>query len=602
MPNPQLNIGNLDFDDIKSSIKSFFKQQDTFKDYDFEGSGLSTMVDVLAYNTLYYAFYSNMIANEMFLDTAQKLSSVISLAKPLGYVVPGSRSSEATVRVSEGGSGNVVPKYTKFIGKDETGRSFNFYNITEESTNDTGVVQLLIYQGSKFFENVIATLSVDRTRCFIGRTDLDIRSLTVKVTPPGGPEEEWILSSSTNDQINSDSKVFFLERIDSGFYIIFSGNISDGINVGVGRPLEENSSISLSYITSSGELANGVGRFTSDWTLIDSAAVNATFQTIYTSSGGAIEPNLDAVKFFAPKVFGAQDRVVTKNDAIAVLARQFINEEDTDSSFRISVWGGEENNPPYYGRLFVSLLNTDSGDININPTGEDVENAVAVLKDKCVVTILPEHIGPVQINEQLEIIVNMNSTETNKSATQIKSQIISALNTKFSSRRSFNLSVKESDLISTISGVDPSIIVDSSGISNLLEVDIVASYNNRLVNVKTPIKIKSGTILNRTLHTTPTEGVYNNVTYTDLEIVDRPQSLRSDGYADIALIRLVDNTYVSISNNVGRINYEKGIIEINANILQQEFKMTLVPKTNSVIGKHEVVLVPKFNVTVLEQS
>ena len=138
MANPQLNIGNLDFDDIKQSLKSYLSTQDTFKDYDFEGSALSTLLDVLSYNTMYYAFYSNMIANEMFLDTAQKLSSVISLAKPLGYVVPGARSATARFQVVAGGELIPISKYSLFVGKDETGRSFNFYTIEDHTTDNSG--------------------------------------------------------------------------------------------------------------------------------------------------------------------------------------------------------------------------------------------------------------------------------------------------------------------------------------------------------------------------------------------------------------------------------------------------------------------------------
>ena len=125
MANPQINIGNLDFSDIKQSLKEYLRDQATFKDYDFEGSALSGILDVLSYNTMYYAFYSNMIANEMFLDSAQKLSSVISLAKPLGYVVPGSRSAKGIVAIRTAGGGNSIPLYHRFSGRDESGRSFN---------------------------------------------------------------------------------------------------------------------------------------------------------------------------------------------------------------------------------------------------------------------------------------------------------------------------------------------------------------------------------------------------------------------------------------------------------------------------------------------
>ena len=174
--------------------------------------------------------------------------------------------------------------------------------------------------------------------------------MTVKDTFYG-----WNLQN-INENIDDTSKVYFLERTDSGFYIVFGGNYDDDLASGL--VLNENAKVIASYITSSGELGNGVGAFTTDFTIIDTATT-AVVNTVSPSSGGAVDPNLDAVKFFAPKWFSAQDRVVTKNDAISALSRTFISEDTPDADTRLSVWGGEENEPPMYGRLFVSLLNED---------------------------------------------------------------------------------------------------------------------------------------------------------------------------------------------------------------------------------------------------
>ena len=602
MTNPQLNIGNLDFDDIKESIKGYLQNQDTFRDYDFEGSGLSTMLDVLAYNTMYYAFYSNMITNEMFLDTAQKISSLISLAKPLGYVVPGSRSAVGTVQIRAGGPANAVPKYTRFVGTDETGRSFSFYTIKDEVTDSSGTVELQIYQGSKLFQNVVLNINNQRTKGFIGRTDIEIRSLSVRVTPPGGEAEEWYLSSDTNENINSDSKVFFLERTDAGFFVIFSGNISDGINVGFGKPLEEDSLVEISYITSNGELGNGEGGFTpAQWNAIDPNATPIS-QTIYQSSGGAVEPNLDAVRFFAPKTFSAQDRVVTRNDAIAVLARDLIDEENANADLRVSVWGGEENDPPYYGRLFVSLLNEDPENSDAFTDGEEIIQAIQLLKDKCVVTILPEYIGPLPITEEINLAGTSNQSVTNLSVPELQAKVTAELNKEYKTDRQFNKIIKESDILSIANGVDDSLSIDSSGISTKCSRDFTASEQKRSVYFKNPIRRISGTITNRSLRTTPTKGTFGNTEYSDLQIVDIPQTMGADGYAKLGLIRYTSGSYVSLSTDVGRIHYERGVVEINANILRDPFIMTFVPKTNSFVGKQEVVVIPTFNVTITAQE
>jgi len=396
--------------------------------------------------------------------------------------------------------------------------------------------------------------------------------------------------------------VFFLERTDAGFFVIFSGNISDGINVGFGKPLEEGSLVEISYITSSGELGNGVGGFVpAQWNAIDPAATPIS-QTIYQSSGGAVEPNIDAVRFFAPKTFSAQDRVVTKNDAIAVLARALIDEENANADLRINVWGGEENDPPYYGRFFVSLLNEDPESSDAFTDGEEIINAIQLLKDKCVVTILPEYIGPLPITEEINLNGTSNQSVTNLSVTELQAKVTAALNTEFKTNRQFNKVIRENDILSIANGVDESLTIDSSGISTKCSKDFTASEQKRSVYFKNPIRRILGTISNRSLQTTPTKGTFGNTEYSDLQIVDIPQTMQSDGYAKLGLIRFTSGSYVSLSTDVGRINYERGIVEIDANILRDPFTMTFVPKTNSFVGKQEVVVVPTFNVTITAQE
>lgn len=599
MANPQLNIGSLDFDQIKQSLKSYLSTQSTFKDYDFEGSALSTLLDVLSYNTMYYAFYSNMIANEMFLDTAQKLSSVISLAKPLGYVVPGARSAAATFQISAGGAGTFIPRYTRFTGKDETGRSFNFYSIEDQTTDGSGFVEFEIYEGSKIFRNVDVTLNEERTKSFIGRTDIDIRSLSVFVNEGSG-DEEWFLSSSTNDQINSDSKVFFLDRTDAGFYIIFGGNYSDGINASAGKPLEENSTVRVNYITSSGEIGNGVGNFTTTFAFPEESS--PVFVTVAQSSGGSLEPDLDAVKFFAPKWFSAQDRVVTKNDAIAVLSRDLID-ETTNSDFRISVWGGEENDPPYYGRFFVSLLN-ENPDADPEADGAEIQSALQILKDKCVVTILPEHIPPVVATVPVNVNGFFDPSKTNKSQSQLQAEISSALNNEFGGRRSFNKSMTQNQILSVASAVDSSVTIESSSITSQIVKQFEASNNNRFFYVKNAIKRQTGSIPFRSIQTTATEG-YGGA--TNLQLVDFPQLTTSSGWAPLYLVTRTGNTFTYVAENgvnviAGRVNYSRGIIEIYSGMMVQPFTMTVTPQNVGVVGKQEFVINPTFSVTLTAEA
>ena len=611
MTNPQLNIGNLDFDDIKSSLKEYLKGQDTFKDYNFEGSGISTLLDVLSYNTLYYAFYSNMIANEMFLDTAQKLSSVISLAKPLGYVVPGARSARARVQVRAAGESTTIPKYQLFTGRDETGRSYNFYTINQFITGADelgGVAEFDIYQGSKLFRNVNLTLTNNNTRGFIGRTDIDIRSLTVEVEEPGQDPVEWELSSSANENINSESKVYFLDRTDSGFYVIFSGTLTDGLNTGFGKPLEENSVVRVSYVTSSGELGNGVLNFTSDFSVI-APGETPVFDTVEESSGGALEPNLDAVKFFAPKTFGAQDRVVTKNDAIAVLAREFIPEDVTDSNFKVSVWGGEEEEPKKYGRFLFSFLSSDP-DGDAFPPLSEILKATQSLQQKCVVSILPEYVGPVVVEQQIELNGSSNSSQTSRSPLELQTVVAAKLNSELGGRRRFNRSLKESDILSIATSCDPSLTFDSSGLTSKLKNSQIATNVARTINFKTPLLRNVTVIPLRSIQTTPTTGIGG---LDNLQVVDKPSDFNTQTKtAPLVLVqRSTQNSYNLITSAgnqqipggvVGSVNYATGEIKINAGILIQPFDISAVPENVTFIAKQEIVANPKFTVKIEQEA
>jgi len=149
----QVNFGKLDFFDIRNNIIEFLKDQSDIKDYNFEGSIVSTLIDILAYNTLYYAYYLNMASNEAFLDTAQRVDSLVSLVKPLGYVIPGKRSASAKIKIKTGGNGFIVPRYTKFLGKNPSGTLYNFYTLDEFSLDSDGEKDFSVYEGKSLVSN-----------------------------------------------------------------------------------------------------------------------------------------------------------------------------------------------------------------------------------------------------------------------------------------------------------------------------------------------------------------------------------------------------------------------------------------------------------------
>ena len=601
MANPQIQIGNLEFDDIKESIKTYLRNQDVFSDYDFEGSALSTLIDILSYNTLYYAFYSNMIANEMFFDTAQKVSSLISLSKPLGYTVPGSRSAKSPVLVRAGGIGKTIPRYHKFVGRDEAGGSYNFYTFQPYDTDENGEVLIDVYQGGRVFKNISGTLNSDRTKVFISDVTIDIRSLLVEVkTPEDTTFVEWVASTSINQNVTESSRIYFLERTDAGFFVVFGGNYVSDVDRQAGAQIPEGSEVRLSYVTSSGERGNAVGNFKSDFSSTE-VNVNAIIETKALSSGGAVDPNIEAIKFFAPKFFAAQDRAVTKQDAVAILGNTSLGENIENSDYKFSVWGGEENDPPYYGRVFVSIINSDETSDILEPDLTEVQSALDSLRRKLTITILPEYVGAVASTLRIGMTATYDDTQTNRTAEQLRSMIYGYLNQTYPTRKAFNSKFVLSDLISGISSVDPSLNLDPSSISTRLLIDKNPSNNARLISIKNPILRNSSF----TVETSPTQSTIinpsTNQPYTTLELrnsINPADYDENTGWGYIDAYNEVNGSLVIVQKRVGRVNYDRGLIEINQGILTGEFTISAIPRKLSFSAKQEIINSLEFNVTV----
>ena len=605
MANPQIQIGSLEFDDIKESIKTYLRTQDTFNGYDFEGSAMSTLIDVLSYNTLYYAFYSNMIANEMFFDTAQKVSSLISLSKPLGYTVPGSRSAKSPVLVRAGGVGKTIPRYHRFTGRDEAGASYNFYTFQPYDTDENGEVLIDVYQGARVFKNIAGTLNEDRTKVFISDVTIDIRSLLVEVkTPSDDRFVEWVASTSINQDVTESSRIYFLERTDAGFFVVFGGNYVSDVDRQAGAQIPEGSEVRISYVTSSGERGNSVGNYTSDFSSTE-VNNNAIVETKSLSSGGAVDPNIEAIKFFAPKFFAAQDRAVTKQDAVAVLGNTSLGENIEDSDFKFVVWGGEENDPPYYGRVFVSIINTNDNSTSLDPDLTEVQSALNSLRKKLTITVLPEYVGPISSTLRVGMSVTYDDTQTNITAEQLRSMIYGYLNDTYTTRNAFNKKIVLSDLISGVSSVDSSLNLDPSSVSTVLEMNRGASNNSRLISVKNAILRNSS----YTVQTTATQSTIidtdTNQPYTNLELRNsiNPSDYNEEtGWGYLNAYKEVNGSLVLRQQKVGRVNYERGLIEINAGVLTGEFTLSVIPKKISFSAKQELISNFNFNVTVTKES
>ena len=569
MTTPNINMGSLDFDSIKDSIINHLKTQDTLKDFDYQGSAIQVLLDVLAYNTMYYGHYSNMIASEMFLDSAQRVESLISLVKPLGYVVPGRTSARGKAKVrTSGNEGDTIPAYTRFSGYTEAGTPYTFYSIQDYSLNTDGEQIIEIVEGKSIARELPLIVDRNNQKGFIYGLDIDISTIMVEVK--GELDEEWkVWAKSDNIEtgLDSESNVYWLERSELGFFVVFGGNVGSSAVVQAGRQIGPNDLVRVTYLKSNGSDANGVGA----WRVhgIDNAGET---ETISQSSGGTNEPNLDMIRFFAPKWFAAQDRAVTVEDCKALLAKSGFVGDATDPYTRFTVWGGEEMNPPMYGRVFVSI--NELGSIELESSAI---RALNILKDKTCVTILPEFINPTYFKAVATGDIPWSPLDTSVGKENLMGRILNNLHNKFGNERFENI-INISEISTIVNETEPNALFSNSGIFSLSIAGRVS-----LGPDLGAVKLDFGNNL-RVSNLTTEEFPVGPRWSSDPDV---PQGqlirLRTSGGTDknggqklIGYYQRTNNTE-SILTGAGTFYPESGIVQINKNVSTQPFDVTCVP-------------------------
>ena len=305
----QIQLGSLDYDEIRNELKSFLSDQEELKDYNFDGSILSTVLDLLAYNTMYYAFYSNMQANEAFLDTAQRTESLISLAKPLGYVVPHRKSATVQVTLTgvEGSSNYSISRYgLRLTGTDGAGTIRTFYNldpITLSSATTPSAVGTF-YEAKELVLDAPVNVDLDSQKFTIFDTTVDPTGIVVKVNGA-----EWRKQEGIDADLNSLSEIYFVEPSKDGYVIRMGGLTETESGQIIGKGVAPGDVVTVSYFSSNGSLGNNItGLFGKSDANIQTAEATSL------SSGGFNSPNPETIKFFAPRFFATQNRAVTAED------------------------------------------------------------------------------------------------------------------------------------------------------------------------------------------------------------------------------------------------------------------------------------------------
>ena len=412
----QLNITELDFDKIKDEIKSYYQRTDgPFKDFDFDGSGLNILLDILAHNTHYNAVLAHLAANETFISSAQLRKNVVARAKTLGYT-PKSNSAAAVVLKMTGLNAAItsLPEGTAFTSSDTlNNETYNF--ITFENTQVAEGTEFTVHQGSIKTKEYLFDDTVPNLKFEITDTNIDKTKLIVTVSDSvSSTQKEVYTQFSELPGLDETTAVYFLNENPSGKYEISFG---DGI---IGKKPLPGSLISIKYLTTDAAAANGLSAFTTSDSLFDSVN-KPTITAIAASSGGGSKESIESIRANAPLQFVSQNRAVTVDDYKAIV-------RSNSTAETVSVWGGEDNNPPEYGRVFISA----KPEVGNTLTENEKNRLLPILDSKGILTVRPKFVDPEFISIYFNIFTNYNSTLTNLSADGISSVIKTGL-TQFSS-------------------------------------------------------------------------------------------------------------------------------------------------------------------------
>jgi len=541
----KLEITDLDFDTIKGNLKTYLRGQSEFSDYDFEGSGLSVLLDILAYNTHYNAFMANMTANEMFLDTAVKRSSVVSLAKALGYTPIGSQAAMAIVDVTvhdATGPSLLLASGHTFKTK-ATGQSYQFVNTTDITViPSSGVYKfenISVYEGTWVEVDYTVNAADAEQKFILDNARIDISTLSVKIQNSSSDTVTTTFTKANNlVEVKSTTTAFFVQETTAAEWEVYFG---DGI---VGKKLIDGNIIKVGYIVTNETAANGANKFSSASAI--GGFVDITVVTTTVAAGGSAPEGLDTIKHNAPFNYTAQNRAVTANDYKTLVPQIYANVES------IAVWGGEYNDPPVYGKVYISIR--PKGGAFLRDTSKaDIKKK---LKDYTVASVTPEIINP----EIIKIIPSVNfkydSGITTKTQGDLETLVRAAIVTYSSDQLSqFEGIFRYSKFTALVDNTDTAIM------SNISTIKMSLSMTPTLASsVKYDVKFQNALYNPGLAHVVPVlestgfimSGQTNTLYFDD------------DGSGNLRTYFLTGTLKSYVSATAGTVDYATGAIAVTA--------------------------------------
>ena len=565
-------ISELDFNQIKSQLKTFLQGQAQFADYDYDGSNMSVLLDVLAYNTFQNSFYTNMALGEMFLDSAQLRDSVVSHAKELNYLPRSYRSSNAKVTLTFTPSDNpafiTIPKYTKFTtnvdGKSYTFSTDQVYTITPNS-GVYSVSDVSLYEGRIEKEYYDVTAS---TKYLISNKRVDTDSIVVNVyaSSAASAEVNAYTSKPTLFDVGSSDNVFYIQPAELNRYELEFGNDVFGREPKTGEVVE------VIYRIANGATPNGATTFSPSGTI---QGYTATVTTTSTSFGGAEEETLDSIKFYAPKSIQIQDRAVTESDYENLLKSKFSEIQ------AVSVQGGEELNPPQYGKVIVHVDIQNSDGVSDGAK----EKYRKFLKERTPLAIDPVIRSPKFLYVALDTTVHYNTKTSDATNSEIDSLVRNAIASyNLTYLNDFKKNARQSRIARVIDDTNTSIISNDTELRMIVDfIPVVSSASSITADFENSLildhPLTAGEDINRHKPAVKTSS-FSYGTQTAY--------IQDNGEGVLEVLTNTVDGFKVLSGNVGTVDYATGRVVIRdlnvSSFSGSAIKIYGRPETQDIIG------------------
>src|SRR5210317_454840 len=549
MASNKLTVSELDFDNIKSNLKTFLQNQSEFQDYDFEGSGFAVLLDVLAYNTHYLGFNANMLANEMYLDSADIRKNIVSLAKMLGYTPTSPKAATASIDIllnNASGASVTMAKGTTFTSSID-GTTYQFVtNASHTISPSSGVYRfssIPVYEGTLVTFKYTVDSSDPDQKFIIPSANADTSTLKVQVqnSVSDTTTATWTKASGFTS-LDDTSKVYFLQEGEDGKFEVYFG---DGI---VGQSLSDGNIVILEYIVSNKAEANGASIFTLSGSV--GSFTDVTITTISSAQGGAEAQTKESIRYNAPLQYARQDRAVTTSDYETLVQELYPNAQS------VSAWGGEDDETPVYGVVKIAIK-AASGSTLTDATKQSI---VTQLKKYNVASVTPEIVDPETTSILLTSTIKYDERATTKTADTLKSDVITTLtNYNTDTLQKFDGVFRHSKVIGLIDDTDTSIL------SNVTSLLVRKTFTPTLgSSTRYDVYFRNGIFNPHAGHKSGTGGVISSSGFKVTGDTTNVYYLDDDGNGNIRRYYFVGSVRTYVNNTQGTVNYSTGQITINS--------------------------------------